>query len=78
MVQTYPTGAPEEACSTLVPLHKDNKAQNGDGGYKLTLDTVEGFIPGRAHTGKIDGLPTLLDCMHAWRREVCILLSLAR
>lgn len=63
LVQGYPTGAPEEACSTFVPLHKGNKAQDGDGGYKLTLDTDEGFTPGRFHTGKIDNLPTLLDCM---------------
>jgi hypothetical protein len=55
LVQGYPTGAPEEACSTFVPLHKGNKAQDGDGGYKLTLDTDEGFTPGRFHTVTLSG-----------------------
>ena len=41
-LQGYPKGAPEEACDSLTPRHKDNKAQdNTNSPFKVELHATK-------------------------------------
>lgn len=46
----YPTGAPDFACDTMVPLHGVGP-QSGDGSYNVSVNGGSSYMPGKLNDG---------------------------
>lgn len=54
LAAAYPSGAPDFACDTMIPLHGVGP-QSGDGGYSVSVNGGSSFTPGKANAVKLSG-----------------------